>query len=875
MTETSADESEGGGEPPIGSPAEPGPAVASPAGPGPAEASPAGPRLADPTLEAAIERDLARGRRLATLTWLIAALHAVLGFVVVRQSAMLVDVDHDLITTGAVEAFGGSFVVVRVALVGVIAIACVLAVRWLRGAVRTLEVLADLGGVEGASGHQGGRRRRLGVLLRPAGVAPDRVTWAEVRVGGDRRLAAATVAALMVAASVGAVGAAGLALAGRLETAQAWRWVVAIDAGLWIIATVLAGALVSRISWRMAVAGRAVGIFAPLSDAPGRLVVRLAPALLLFAGLLPAIGSAPAGAHVDCPSVQLDCAAVIVPVDHRGSSVQESIAIVYGVHRATGLARGTLVVAVGGPGGSGLNSADSMIESFDDELVDRYDIVFWDQRGVGKSDGHDCPIAGGIYSSVETTAESARAFVEACLNESGTRPIDLRRYATAQAAEDLETIRERLGVDRFTLYGESYGTSLGQAYATAHPDRLTGLILDGAVDLTLGANDFWAAATKGFDHTLTATFDACEADEFCADDVADPAGSYDRLLARLAGVKFTVRYADADGESRDHQLDRNAVETAVGALMYEPAGRALVERAIAASDAGDDVPMSRLVDWFGPGINPVFSTFAYFAVMCGDYRVSPTENASDFDAVLASGRENGALATRTDDVYLAQIPCLYWPAQPASPERPAPLTNLSVPVIVLGATMDPITPIDFGRAIAKRAADGYLIETRGGPHVTFSRGDPCVDDTILAFLLRDELPSSREKHCFATIASPYIPLTPLDADDYADAIDAMASVEDELFAEPLYAFGATGDLQSGCRFGGYVTVRTSDAEDTFELAGCEFARGMPLDGSGTYNYNADELTLDVTFPGGSLEYTSGDVRSVHGTFRGVEVDEGE
>jgi pimeloyl-ACP methyl ester carboxylesterase len=860
MTESSADE-----------PGEAGPAPSAP---------PSGPPFAGRTraeLERAFERDLSGGRRLAALTWLVAILHAMLGVVSVRQSAMLVNVDDGLITTATVEAFGASFLAVRLGLVALTAIWLGLAVRWLRRAVPTFEALATLGGIEayGPPGPGSGRgwRHRLGVVLRPAGVAPERVSWAEIRVGGDRRLAGGTLAVLVAAMAVGAVGAIGLMSAGRLETAQAWRWVVATDAGLWVVATILGGALVARIAWRLAVAGRAVGIFAPLSDAPGRLVVRTVPAVLLFAGLLPAIGSTPAGARVACPSTRLECAAVIVPVEHGGPAVQDTLAIVYGVHRASGPPKGTLVVAVGGPGGSGLKSADGMLESLDDKLVDRYDVVYWDQRGVGKSDGHDCPIAGGIFSSVETTGESARAFVDACLNESGTKGLDLRRYATAQAAEDLESIRARLGVERFVLYGESYGTSLAQVYAAAHPDRLSGLILDGAIDLTLSANDFWAAATKGFGHTLSATFDACESDSSCTADLADPASAYDRLLSRLGDSGgATVTYADLDGASRDHQLKKIDVKTAVGALLYEPAGRALVERAVAASAEGDDVLMSRLVDWFGPGINPVFSAFDYYAVMCGDYRVSPTDDPADLTALLDRGRAAGALPGPMEDVYLSQVPCLYWPNQSASSKRPAPLTGLSVPVIVLGATMDPITPIDLGRSIANRAADGYLIETSGGPHVTFGRGLPCVDGPVLAFLLEDRRPP-RETHCSDDVASAYIPLTPLDAADFQDALDAMGSVENELLADPLYAWGVTGEIQSGCRYGGFVVISTSESRDTYDLAGCEFARGMPLNGTGTYDYDTDQMTLNVTFPDGSLEYTSGDRRTARGTFRGVEVDE--
>jgi pimeloyl-ACP methyl ester carboxylesterase len=797
----------------------------------------------------------------------VALLHALLGLVAIRESRMLVDLDAELLSSASVEELERLLVGPRIVLVLTALVAIVLTFRWLPSAARTMRSLIP-------------ERERvssgLGVLLQPAGVPPQEVSWSAVRVGSGRRLAFVAAVTTVVAAVIGAVSAIALITAGDLDTVRAAKIVAGADAGLWIVATLLLGAVASNIGWRIAAAGRAIGVFAPLSDAPGRVVVRLAPALLIFTGLVPIAATPAAVAAVDCPGTRLTCGSIVVPVTHGAGPDQATISVVYGVHPATGPRHGTLVVAVGGPGASGLESADSRLEGFSDELLDRYDIVFWDQRGIGNSDGHNCPVAGGIYSGVGSSAESARDFVDACLREAEVGQIDLTRYSTSQAAEDLEAIRARLGADRFVLYGESYGTELAQIYAAAHPDRLAGLILDGAVDLTLTANDFWSAAAHSFDDTLGATFRACEADRACRADLANPSAAYDRLLARLDAAPIVANYADLTGVVSDHSIDQGGVEGAVSVMLYEPVGRSLILRALAASEAGDNVPLARLLDLFGPGINPFFSTFAYHAILCADYRVSPTADVADVDAVLEYGRETGALATRMADVYYAQVPCLYWPVQPPSAERPAPVTALAAPILVLGAELDPITPIQFGRAIAGRAANGYLVETSGGPHVTFGRGIPCVDEVVEAFLLEDVVPGSRLVRCDDVAVDRYIPLTPLDVDDYDDAMDAMASVEDEIFADPFYSFWeGTGTIQIGCRYGGYVTIASTDNHDAFTFGRCEMAAGMPLDGTGGYDLGQDVLTFDVTFPGGSLKYTSGAERSVTGEFRGRSVDEGD
>lgn len=75
----------------------------------------------------------------------------------------------------------------------------------------------------------------------------------------------------------------------------------------------------------------------------------------------------------------------------------------------------------------------------------RYRIVLFDQRGAGRSTPHG----------------------------------ELRANTTWDLVGDIETIRERLGVDRWQVFGGSWGSSLALAYAQAHPDRVTGLVLRG------------------------------------------------------------------------------------------------------------------------------------------------------------------------------------------------------------------------------------------------------------------------------------------------------------------------------------------------------------------------------------------------------------
>jgi pimeloyl-ACP methyl ester carboxylesterase len=830
-----------------------------------------GPPLSN-ELEARIRRDLVRGRKIVRLTWVAALASLVLGLVAVRQAALLVAIDRRLVTTEEVQAAGASFDAARTVLIGSIVIGAALAIRWLRGALPDLEALRARGWAPGPPPRTARHRDRLSLLWRASGVPAERAGWADLRVGHGRRVAWLALGAVGLAVAVGLVAALWLGAARDADMSRLLRVVSGLDGALWLIASILVGVAFDAILWREAAAARALGVFIPLVDAPGRAIVRLVPPLLLFgAGILVA-SERPEPWFVPCPQATLTCDGMLVPVDHDGGS-SATIWIVYAVHRASVEPRGTLAIAVGGPGSSGLDAAVARIRTLDEELVRTYDILFFDQRGIGASEGRDCPDAGAQYLTDEGSATSAATYVDDCLQEAGVDPTTLARYATRQAADDLESIRDRLGVDRLAVYGESYGTELAQAYAALHPDRVSALILDGSVDLTRSAIDFWADAAHGFDRVLRDTLEACRTEPACSSDVGDPVEAYDRAL-RLLAAGPTLSYADSDGVVRDHEPDVGEIQVAIGTLLYEPMGRMLIQRAVAAADDGDLVPMTRLVDAFGSGEPGGFSSFAYHAILSADYRLSPTAAPHDAAAVAAAAERLGVTGLRMAEVFSSPYPCLFWPYQPTDGTRPPPLTATPFPVFVLGATDDPITPVDQAQAIAARLADGYLIVTAGGPHVTFGREDACVDDPVVGFLVEGRRPASRSITCPGLVADAYIDLTPSSAALYGDALDAMEAAESELLADPGYRlWDGSDEVRIGCRHGGFVAITGGTGQDGLRFADCAFVTGVALRGTGRYVFADHSVSWSVTVGEDQLEYASGGgSRHVTGTWKGRAVD---
>ncbi|WP_428407176.1 prolyl aminopeptidase [Hyphococcus sp.] len=102
-----------------------------------------------------------------------------------------------------------------------------------------------------------------------------------------------------------------------------------------------------------------------------------------------------------------------------------------------------VIVCHGGPGGG---STPSMRRYFDPS---RYRVILFDQRGCGKSLPH----------------------------------ADLTDNTTWDLVEDMEKLRRHLGVERWQVFGGSWGSTLAMAYAETHPDVVTELVLRGIFTL--------------------------------------------------------------------------------------------------------------------------------------------------------------------------------------------------------------------------------------------------------------------------------------------------------------------------------------------------------------------------------------------------------
>jgi pimeloyl-ACP methyl ester carboxylesterase len=181
---------------------------------------------------------------------------------------------------------------------------------------------------------------------------------------------------------------------------------------------------------------------------------------------------------------ELECATLVAPLDYtKPAGDRINLTISRRKAAAQDRRRGVLFTNPGGPGGSGLGLPLFLAKS---ELVQVYDVIGFDPRGVGGSTALNCRTAPAIAAPDSRPADAdfgkwaaeAREAEESCQKSAG----GIRQFiSTANTARDMDVVRAVLGEQKINYLGYSYGTYLGAVYGTLFPNRLDRSVLDSAV----------------------------------------------------------------------------------------------------------------------------------------------------------------------------------------------------------------------------------------------------------------------------------------------------------------------------------------------------------------------------------------------------------
>lgn len=415
----------------------------------------------------------------------------------------------------------------------------------------------------------------------------------------------------------------------------------------------------------------------------------------------------------------------------------------------SGEAEGSLLINPGGPGGSGYDFVlDSVDYATSERLQERFDVVGFDPRGVGRSSAVSCyedpeEFDAYIYGtgpsaekgSAAWIAESERLnreFGERCLELTG--PL-LEHVDTVSAARDLDMLRAALGDEKLNYLGYSYGTFLGATYAELFPERTGRLVLDGALDPATSEFDVTLTQATGFESAFTAYLEDCLGREGCPF-----RGDVDEALEQTRTVLDRLDASPLRGPD-GRELTSGTMFTAIILPLYSPQSWSALDTLFAEVRAGDATTAFSLADQYyerdADGTYLSNSTEAFIAVNCLDY-------ASDGDPDTM--RREAEQIVEAAPVFGPQMTfggtgCSTWPFQSERQREPIAAAG-SADILVVGTTNDPATPYVWAENLAEQLENGHLVTYDGEGHTAYNKSNDCVNEVVDGYFIDGTVPES-------------------------------------------------------------------------------------------------------------------------------------
>lgn len=540
--------------------------------------------------------------------------------------------------------------------------------------------------------------------------------------------------------------------------------------------------------------------------------------------------------------VQAEIGSVRVPLN-RSDPAGDSLDLAFVRFPATGPEPGPpIVYLAGGPGGSGIATARGSRFPLFMALREFGDVIAFDQRGTGMSDGPNpasCPIGRQYPPSRPLERESLHELTLEVAWQCGRfwrdEGVDLSAYNTRESADDLADLAASLGVSELRLWSISYGTHLALTTIRRHPGLVERAILAGVEgpDHTVKLPSQWELQLANLEGLIAR--DAEAAARF-----PDLRGRIERVLERLEQDPARVEMISADlADTVRSSVSRLAVEMRTIDLLRDPSSMVAVPYLYERMDSGD---FSAVAGTQGAG---GFSAMSEAMDAASGMSMERRERflREDSETVLGGGDD----LTNADMAEALGIPDL-------GDGFRAPVHS-DIPALFISGTLDGRTPMANAEEVLGGFPNGrHLVIENAGHSDDLFLSSPRILDVMRAFLADRPLPATRLVVEPPRLADGRMP--PSLPADYTDAIvGAYARGPGDVWRvvpqgvtrsldEQGRETGRTTGLGVRLRGNGFPLVANPDTTFAIDFPGADVSFRFVLDADGRVT------RLDFTGSGG-------------------------
>ena len=442
---------------------------------------------------------------------------------------------------------------------------------------------------------------------------------------------------------------------------------------------------------------------------------------------------------------------MVLPVDYQDESLGTfEMAIIRFRDSNQHNRLGSLVINPGGPGVSGIEFTLNAQYIIDPDVLDRYDIVGFDPRGIGESSPihclsdaqQDASFSGDSkpdnQEEFNALIEDAHTFATNCVEQTE----NLASFTTINAAKDMEQLRIALGDSQLNYMGFSYGTYLGTVYAQQFPSTVGRFVLDGAINPSLSAYDQNVVQAEAFDKALTNFMNNCLKRTSCSLPKTANAQFFVDFLATLAQTPLTSQ------DSPNRPVTQSLVITGIASALYDNnIGWPMLRTAFEEAKDGDGTTFLQLADTYSgrnsDGTYKDNQNDANIVIDCLDWHLTRSNSdiqthATDFETVAPVF---GPFIAYSGVVCNALKDVLNIPNE--TDQNTVRIEKTATPVLIIGTTQDPATPYSWAQGLARYIMGSRLITLNGEGHTGYGRGSICTDTAVDSYLITGELPAKK------------------------------------------------------------------------------------------------------------------------------------